>query len=239
MESIRIFSAGSFRYALQELAEVFKQTYSVKIELILGPAGLLRQRIEQGETCDVFISANRNNIEILARNKRLYQQAVTAFNRLVLTTSNAVLFRNSVFKLLFDRTLRLATSTPVCDPCGDYTWQLFDKIETLFPTKGESLKQRALQLVGGDKPSVVPAGQIASHYLLSNGYADMMIGYAHYKTQSKTGEFLVYEFPPELEVKAEYVSALLNPTKSAIEFFQLLHSQRAKQVIQNHGFLPE
>lgn len=188
MESIRIFSASSFRYALQELAEVFKQTYSVKIELILGPAGLLRQRIEQGETCDVFISANRNNVEILARNKRLYQQAVTAFNRLVLTTSNAVLFRNSVFELLFDRTLRLATSTPVCDPCGDYTWQLFDKIETLFPTQGE---------------------------------------------------FLVYEFPPELEMKAGYVGALLNPTKSAIEFFQLLHSQRAKQGIQNHGFLPE
>ena len=53
------------------------------------------------------------------------------------------------------------------------------------------------------------------------------------------GEFLVYEFPPELEMKAGYVGALLNPTKSAIEFFQLLHSQRAKQGIQNHGFLPE
>ena len=240
MESITVFSAGSFRYALQELSDIFRQIHHIEIKAFCGPAGILRQQIEQGKKCDIFISANHENVFQLADSKKIYQKLTIAFNQLALTTLNLEHFRHkSIFELLFDRSLRLATSTPYCDPCGDYTWLLFDKIEQCFPGEGEALKRRALKLVGGNSSNIVPKGKIVSHYLLSNGYADMMIGYAHYKTQSKTGEFLVYEFPPELEMKAGYVGALLNPTKSAIEFFQLLHSQRAKQGIQNHGFLPE
>lgn len=259
MESITVFSAGSFQYALQELSDIFRQIHHVEIKAFCGPAGILRQQIEQGEKCDIFISANPENIFQLADSKTIYQKLTIAFNQLALTTLNLEDFRHkSIFELLFDRSLRLATSTPFCDPCGDYTWLLFDKIEQCFPGEGEELKRRALKLVGGTSSNIVPKGKIASHYLLSNGYADMMIGYAHYQLRSEVKlskydvsintnssisvnnqAFLTHIFPIEFEVKAEYVMALLRNVESAVKFFQFLWSDIAKQIIKNHGFLLE
>lgn len=259
MESITVFSAGSFRYALQELSDIFRQINHVEIKAFCGPAGILRQQIEQGEKCDIFISANPENIFQLADSKTIYQKLTIAFNQLALTTLNLEQFRHkSIFELLFDCSLRLATSTPRCDPCGDYTWLLFDKIEQYFPSEGESLKRRALKLVGGTSSNIIPKGKIASHYLLSNGYADMMIGYSHYQVRSEfdlskgyasmdtdfniaitNQEFLTHIFPVEFEVKAEYVMASLSNVESAAKFFQFLRSDIAKQIIKNHGFLLE
>ena len=259
MESITVFSAGSFRYALQELSDIFRQIHHIEIKAFCGPAGILRQQIEQGKKCDIFISANHENVFQLADSKKIYQKLTIAFNQLALTTLNLEHFRHkSIFELLFDRSLRLATSTPSCDPCGDYTWLLFDKIEQCFPGEGEALKRRALKLVGGTSSNIIPKGKIASHYLLSNGYADMMIGYSHYQVRSEfdlsksyssmdtdfnigitNQAFLTHIFPVEFEVKAEYVMALLSNVESAVKFFQFLRSDIAKQIIKNHGFLLE
>ena len=259
MESITVFSAGSFRYALQELSDIFRQIYHIEIKAFCGPAGILRQQIEQGKKCDIFISANHENVFQLADSKKIYQKLTIAFNQLALTTLNLEHFRHkSIFELLFDRSLRLATSTPSCDPCGDYTWLLFDKIEQYFPGEGDALKRRALKLVGGNSSNIVPKGKIASHYLLLNGYADMMIGYAHYQVRSEfdlskgytsmdtdfniaiTNQgFLTHIFPVEFEVKAEYVMALLSNVESAVKFFEFLCSNKAKDIIKNHGFLLE
>ena len=259
MESITVFSAGSFRYALQALSDIFRQIHHVEIKAFCGPAGILRQQIEQGEKCDIFISANPENIFQLADSKTIYQKLTIAFNQLALTTLNLEHFRHkSIFELLFDRSLRLATSTPSCDPCGDYTWLLFDKIEQCFPGEGEALKRRALKLVGGNSSNIVPKGKIVSHYLLLNSYADMMLGYAHYQLRSEVKPnrydasintnssiglnnqaFLTHMFPIEFEVKAEYVMALLNNVESAVKFFEFLCSNKAKDIIKNHGFLLE
>ena len=259
MESITVFSAGSFRYALQELSDIFRQIHHIEIKAFCGPAGILRQQIEQGKKCDIFISANHENVFQLADSKKIYQKLTIAFNQLALTTLNLEHFRHkSIFELLFDRSLRLATSTPSCDPCGDYTWLLFDKIEQCFPGEGEALKRRALKLVGGTSSNIIPKGKIASHYLLSNGYADMMIGYSHYQVRSEfdlsksdssmdtdfnigitNQAFLTHIFPIEFEVKAEYVMALLSNVESAVKFFEFLRSNKAKEIIKNHGFLLE
>jgi ABC-type molybdate transport system, periplasmic component len=259
MESITVFSAGSFQYALQELSDIFRQIHHVEIKAFCGPAGILRQQIEQGAKCDIFISANSENVFQLGDSKTIYQKLTIAFNQLALTTLNLEHFRHkSIFELLFDRSLRLATSTPSCDPCGDYTWLLFDKIEQYFPGEGEALKRRALKLVGGNSSNIVPKGKIASHYLLLNSYADMMIGYAHYQLRSEVKPsrydvsintnssiglnnqaFLTHMFPIEFEVKAEYVMALLNNVESAVKFFEFLCSNKAKDIIKNHGFLLE
>ena len=259
MESITVFSAGSFQYALQELSDIFRQIHHVEIKAFCGPAGILRQQIEQGAKCDIFISANSENVFQLGDSKTIYQKLTIAFNQLALTTLNLEHFRHkSIFELLFDRSLRLATSTPSCDPCGDYTWLLFDKIEQCFPGEGEALKRRALKLVGGNSSNIVPKGKIVSHYLLLNSYADMMLGYAHYQLRSEVKPnrydasininssiglnnqaFLTHMFPIEFEVKAEYVMALLNNVESAVKFFEFLCSNKAKDIIKNHGFLLE
>ena len=133
MNKLTIYSAGSFRYALLEITGAFKQCNEVEIECIFGPAGLLKTRIIEGELADVFISANSENVSVLG--SRVFQQQVLTYNQLMLTTKNKPEFQRDILELLFDEQYRLATSTPVCDPCGDYTWQLFDLIEKIIQNK--------------------------------------------------------------------------------------------------------
>ena len=155
----------------------------------------------------------------------------------MLTTKNKPEFQRDTLELLFDDQYRLATSTPVCDPCGDYTWQLFDLIEKDYPEQGKRLKSKALKLVGGTENQVViPPGEMASHYLLKNDYADMMLGYAHYQTRLENLGMLCHALPSEYDIRAEYVLAMLNDTELTQRFYQFLLSEHAQDIIRKNGF---
>ena len=141
MLNLTIFSAGSFRHVLNELVTIFKQKNPVEVHLHLAPAGLLRQRLEADEYCDIFISANLQNINILSATKCIYNQQILAFNQLILTTLNTEHYQHrNTLDILFDESLRLATSTPIADPCGDYTWHLFELLEQAYPVSGRDLR---------------------------------------------------------------------------------------------------
>lgn len=235
MNKLTIYSAGSFRYALLEIIGAFKQCNEVEIECIFGPAGLLKTRIMEGELADIFISANSKNVSGLG--SRVFQQQVLTYNQLMLTTKNKPEFQRDTLELLFDEQYRLATSTPICDPCGDYTWQLFDLIEKDYPEQGKRLKSKALKLVGGTENQVViPPGEIASHYLLKNDYADMMLGYAHYQTRLENAGMLCHSLPSEYDIRAEYVLAALNNTELTQRFYQFLLSKHAQEILRKNGF---
>ena len=235
MNKLTIYSAGSFRYALLEITGAFKQCNEVEIECIFGPAGLLKTRIMEGELADVFISANSENVSALG--SRVFQQQVITYNQLMLTTKNKPEFQRDTLELLFDDQYRLATSTPVCDPCGDYTWQLFDLIEKDYPEQGKRLKSKALKLVGGTENQVViPPGEMASHYLLKNDYADMMLGYAHYQTRLEKTGLLCHTLPSEYNIRAEYVLAAINNTALTQRFYQFLLGEYAQEIILENGF---
>ena len=239
MSDLTIFSAGSFRHVIQELIQLFKCKNPMDINAVLAPAGLLRQRIEQGEHCDIFISANLQNIIQLSASQCIYNQQILAFNRLMLTTRDEPQYKNrETLDMLLDPHLRLATSTPIADPGGDYTWQLFDLVEKRYPKQGEYLKRRALQLVGGEK-SIVPKGEIAAEYLLKQGYADVMVGYANYQAYLRHRGLCCHLFPPEWNIKAIYAAAQLNENSATQQFFQFLTSAGAAQIMYQHGFLSE
>ena len=155
----------------------------------------------------------------------------------MLTTKNKPEFQRDTLELLFDGQYRLVTSTPVCDPCGDYTWQLFDLIEKDYPEQGKRLKSKALKLVGGTENQVViPSGEMASHYLLKNDYADMMLGYAHYQTRLENVGMLCHTLPSEYDIRAEYVLAMLNDTELTQRLYQFLLSKHAQEIIRKNGF---
>ena len=141
---------------------------------------------------------------------------------------------------MFDESLRLATSTPIADPCGDYTWHLFELLEQAYPVSGSLLKQRAIPLVGGENSAVViPQGEIASKYVLQNNHADMMIGYANYMHKLANENLRFHPFPPEFNIKATYSAAQLSENVITRLFFQFLMSDTAKRIMYQHGFLAE
>lgn len=234
--TIHILSAGSFRAALADLAAAWQGD---PITSRCGPAGLLREAIENGESCDLYLSANAENVARLACRLPLRGQATIARNRLILACRDNDHTRGcDALQLLLDDRLRLATSTPQADPGGDYAWQVFDRIDALHPGAGAKLKARARQLVGGRAPSLaIPPGIPASAFLITRDYADISLGYAHYAAQlANIAGLRVVPLPDNIAVTAYYTAASLSAHADAL--LRWLTTPPAQAIIQRHGFLP-
>lgn len=63
--SLTLLAAGSLKSAFIPLLARFQQQTGIPVEVHFGPAGLLRERIEGGEPCSVFASANSQHPQAL------------------------------------------------------------------------------------------------------------------------------------------------------------------------------
>lgn len=179
--SLNVLAAGSLRKALTPILSQFSQRHHMNINVQFGPAGLLREQIESGAEWDLFASANQEHPQTLLDQGLAHSVMPFLRNKLCLTTHRARLTPTTNWlDLLTDPSIIVGTSTPGCDPSGDYTWQLFDRVEHHRSGAGEYLKLNAKQLVGGKGSLQVPATEIASAWLIRQGLADVFVGYSHY-----------------------------------------------------------
>ena len=233
-----LFAAGSLRATLPAFIEQYRQKTGEEWTLTFGPAGLLRQRIEQGETCHLFLSADENNTQQLIRKGIALQYAPFIGNQLCITVNRDYVCKHDTWlSLLTNPTLKLGTSTPKADPSGDYCWQFFEKIEHDNPNLGKQLKQRAIPLVGGEHSLPIPTGKMAAHYLITTHQADIFIGYQHYqRVLNQFPELMVFTIPKPFNIEARYCVALINA--QAYGLYQEILSPYAKNHFINAGFLP-
>lgn len=235
---LSLFAAGSLRATLPAFIEQYHQKTGEEWTLTFGPAGLLRQRIEQGEICHLFLSADENNTQQLIQKGIALQYAPFIGNQLCITAHrDCVSEHDTWLSLLANPALKLGTSTPKSDPSGDYCWQLFEKIEHTNPSLGKQLKQRAIPLVGGKHSLTIPVGKMAAHYLITTQQADLFIGYQHYQhTLSQFPELMVFTIPNPFNVMAHYCAALIDA--QAYGLYQEILSPYAKHYFVDAGFLP-
>jgi molybdenum ABC transporter, periplasmic molybdate-binding protein len=237
--TVTLLAAGSLRRAFIPLCHRFTQLTGTHVDIHFGPAGLLRERIESGEPCAVFASANRQHPQTLLDAGRAREIALFARNTLILTARNSVIHKDADWlTLLRDSSLRLATSTPGCDPSGDYTWQMFDNINALEAGLGDTLKQRAIQLVGGRDSLSVPAGEVASAWVIREGLADLFIGYAHYATAlNGCDDVRVVAIPAAQNIRCDYQLALLKEDSAARALYTFILSEEGQGYLRDAGFL--
>ncbi|EAB7237783.1 substrate-binding domain-containing protein [Salmonella enterica] len=199
---MRILAAGSLRVVWPQLMAAFQADAVCDF----GPAGLLRERIEAGEACDFFASAN-------------------------LAHPQAMREGEDWLSLLTRRDLRIGTSTAGCDPSGDYTQQLFSRMGK----EGEAVRKRAVALVGGRQTLPLPAGRLAAEWLINHDYTDIFIGYASYAPRLRLVNSLrVVDIPEPYNPVAEYGFACLSEQGKTLADFLL--SARARSILMQHGF---
>lgn len=227
---MRVLAAGSLRQVWKSLMANYQGD---NIQCDFGPAGILRERIEAGETCDFFASANMAHPQMLmAAGHVLYIKPFT-YNRLCLyVRANKINVNDDWYSLLNKETLRIGTSTAGCDPAGDYTHQLFENMGSI----GGKIRQRAVALVGGRKSLPLPRNVIAAQWLIKNDYTDLFIGYASYAPGLKSIESVkVIEIPEPYNPVAIYGFACL--TEKARPLCNFLISSDARAILEQHGFM--
>lgn len=239
-DAVHVLSAGSLRHAFPAIIEAFGQETGIAVSLTLGPAGLLREQIEAGARFDLFASANMAHPRRLALVGLAEDVICFARNRLcVLARSDLGLTTENFLSVLSDPAVRIGTSTPGDDPGGDYAFEVFDRIEARYPGKGEALKSRARQLVGGRNSPPTPLGK-SGGYLVTDGQVDLMMGYSsNARILAADPAFAVVDIPGEFQPLIEYGVAIRRDADMETRHLRdFLLSARGQKILAEAGFSP-
>lgn len=243
-DTLRLYAAGSLKAAMGDIATAYAaRAGASKVELVLGPSGLLRERIEKGEAAHVFASADTGHPQKLAeQGKTTSQPRVFARNQLCalvrdgLKAQTATLLDN-----MLDPAVKLGTSTPKADPSGDYAFQLFAKAEVLKAGAKAALEAKALTLTGGPTSEKPPEGRNPYAWVVSSGKADVFLTYCTNALVAKAEvpALSIVPVPTALAVGADYGLVVLKDAPAeAAALAAFILSTDGRAVLAKHGFGP-
>ncbi|WP_299654513.1 molybdate ABC transporter substrate-binding protein [uncultured Jannaschia sp.] len=234
-QEVSLFAAGSLKAALSDVARDFSETYGTPVTTSFGPSGLMRERIEVGETAHVFASANMGHPRTLEEAGRGGPVALFARNRLCgLARPEVQVSTDALLDVMLDEDTRLGTSTPQADPSGDYAFALFDK-----SGHAEALKAKALQLTGGPDSEMPPEGRSPYAWVLDSDQADLFLTYCTNAVLARREmpALQIVQIPDALSVGADYGLIVLDSAPP--EAWKLaLHilSPAGQSVLAEYGF---
>jgi ABC-type molybdate transport system substrate-binding protein len=243
-ESISVYSAGSLRGAMIDLAEGWEQAAGAgKTIFTFGASGLLRDRIAGGEKVQVFASANMTHPQSLQTGGQADGVVAFARNALcVLAAADFSLAGKPLAQRLLDAEVRVGTSTPKADPAGDYAFEMFDHIESTGAAgtgSAAALEAKALQLAGGPTSPQPPAGRTIYGVLMEQHQADVFITYCTGATlaQREVPGLQVLAVPAAINVSASYGIAAIKPvTPAARSFIDFVLGPSGQGILARHGF---
>jgi molybdate transport system substrate-binding protein len=234
---LTLLAAGSLREAMTEMGEAYRKETGLGIVAAYGPSGKLRAEIEGGRPVDVFASAAVEHTDVLAAKKLLSRSVTFAYNDLCVVSTPAVgLTENKLVEILLKPGLRLATSTPVSDPMGDYTWQFFRNADRAQPGAFARFEAKALKLSGASAPA--PGQKLPYVSAFEDGKADAYIMYC--TTAASTLRSLprleVLRIPDALNVRSAYGIGAAPASSTGERFVAFVLGPAGQAILRRHGF---
>jgi molybdate transport system substrate-binding protein len=233
-EPLTVFAAASLTEAFQELGPLFERSDpAANVTFSFAASSLLRTQIEQGAPADLFASADREQMEPLARAGLVRAPIDFARNRLVIVTPAANPGKIRRTQDLARPRLRLVITTEQV-PIGRYTRQALAKMSA-SGAFGPGFQAAVMQNVVSQEPNV--RGLLAKVTL---GEADAAIVYV---TDALAGGEKVRTVPipdrcNEVAVYPAAVVARSPHAAAAARFLAFLRSKPGRAVLKRHGFQP-
>lgn len=233
--TVIVYTAGTLRVLAADLAHEAGPALGITITSQSGSAGLMRQRIEKGETADLFLSADMASPRKLqAEGRAVLPIAAFARNRMCVLARKGLGFSpENLAERLADSSLRIKTSQPVADPSGDYAWAIFDKVDALHPGAGKMLKDKAtanMALTAAAAP-----GQSPTAALITGGKIDMTFSYCSGGTFADVDSFPV---PDALDPHPVFGMAVLSARPEVMKLALYLFSEEGQALLTRDGFIP-
>ena len=226
-----VFEAASLKEAFAALAGRFEKAHP-GAHVVTNAAGSqeLRAQLEHGAVADLFASADRRQMNMLAAEGLVNGPALFACNEpvVVVRTSLAASLKTFADLPNADRIIVGAPEVPV----GAYTAQIW---------------QKAAAKLGADFAARVEAKVVSRELNVRQVLAKVLLGEADagivYRTDAiaAKGKVAVVEIPPELNVTAAYPIAALKAAPHpdlAGAFIDLVRSPGGAAVLREAGFVP-
>jgi molybdate transport system substrate-binding protein len=239
---IRVMAAGSLKDAFTAAFADFTRQHGDAFAPVWGPSGVLRERLQKGEAFDVFASAALPHAQALTDAGVSGPSVMFARNALcVVTTATSAIDSGSLVETLLRPDIKIGTSTPVSDPAGDYTWEMFRRIDAMRPGAFETLSKKAQQLFGGPTTMTLVNGRPRLLVALDDQQIDLFVYYCSAAQQivRESSRYKSVALPPELSAGPEYgltVSRKAQP--GAADFALYLLSPQGQATLRSFGFIP-
>ncbi|MCJ2049481.1 substrate-binding domain-containing protein [Methylobacterium sp. J-070] len=238
---MRVYAAGSLVAALKDVIAASGLPAEAVVAPTFGPAGLLRQRIEDGEKADLYLSADLAGPRRLAAAGKAKDVVPFARNTLcVLARADLGLTSDNLLDQLLKPNLRLATSTPGADPGGDYAQAVFDRAEAAHPGARAVLEKKALKLLGTPNAMVPVADHSPSATVFLGNNADALLYYCSGQrgTMKEAAGLSLVRLPSDLTVPATYTLALITDNPDAMRLALFLVSEKGQAILARHELGP-
>lgn len=222
---------------MDEIVRVYRVHGGAVFNARYGPSGKLRQEIEAGIKVDIFASAAAEHTEALVRQGLLGISQVFTHNDLcVVGRPQLELRENSVLDVLSRPSVRVATSTPLSDPMGDYTWQFFRNADKVRPGFFALLDAKALKLSGTSVPA--PGERLPYITAFENDRTDVYVMYCTNAVITKQAlpGLDVVRIPDALNVRSAYGIAAGLQSANGRDFVRFIMSPTAQRILKQHGF---
>ena len=236
-EPLRVLAAGSLKGAFTEIIAQWQTLHPEQpVTLIPGPAGWLRERIEQGETFDVYASAALTHAEAIQREGWSGPAVLFARNTLCAQVkSDTPVSSDNIVDYLLKPGTRIGTSTPKSDPGGDYTWTFFQRLDKQHPGAYAALTAKAQQLYGSAPDPAKPRVSIPA--LFADGKLDASIGYCSGAKKNDNAALKSIALPAPAPVADYGLSVSRKAGTAAAEFALFVLSPVAQHVLADYGFI--
>ncbi len=241
-ENVNLYAAGSLKAAMTDVARAYEKSGSGdSVKTVFGASGLLRERIESGETAHVFASANMKHPKTLAAaGKAATAVKMFARNQLcAIAQDNVDVTTDTLLERMLADDVRVGTSTPKADPSGDYAFALFGKSEKLKSGAKSNLEAKALKLTGGPDTEKAPEGRNQYGWVMSEKKADIFLTYCTNAVLAKkdTPSLKIVAIPAALSVGAEYgIIVLKGAPEKAGALAQFILEPEAQKILREYGF---
>lgn len=234
----RVLAAGSLRLPVAEILQLHAAQTGIEFEAVYGPSGKLRELIEQGEPFSLFLSASRRHTNALLKQGKVTGSKPFTRNALCLMVApGRSVAAGEVVDVMLDSSVRLGTSTPKADPSGDYTWEMFRKIDAQRPGAYDSLDRKALKLTGG----ALDRNRKASPYadVFREDKADVFVSYCTnaVATAAAVAGLTYVRIPEEINVAAEYgMGTAVGADGGSRALAELILGPEGRSILEKYGF---
>ena len=239
-EPIELRAAGSLKNAMNDIVAAYQQASNNDVNAEFGPSGLLRKRIEDGETVGVFASANMKHPQTLKLAGEGDSVVMFARNQMcAIAQPNVNINSEGILNAMLDPKVRLGTSTPKADPSGDYAWKIFAKADHLQAGATARLEAKALQLTGGEHSAKAPKGRNTYAWVMENKRADIFLTYCTNAVlaQKEANDLQVVQMPAPLAVGANYGLIVLDDAQAdAWKLAMYILSEPGQAILADYGF---
>lgn len=239
-KELTVFCAASLTGAFGEIGDMYENETGIGVTFNFDGSQVLRTQIENGAYADIFVSANKKQLNALKNEGYLNNSTISVFTEnkpaLIVPKDNPAKIED--ISDLAKPGLKIIIGTKDV-PIGDYTLQILDKL-TNDTAYGPDFETRVMANVVSLETNV--------NYIVSKvslGEADAGIAYRSDVTKEQTAKITIIEIPDEYNVIAEYPIGILKQSMHPADapadaegFMNLVQSEEGRAVLERYGFDP-